>query len=378
MEQMQRNSSRKRRIAGAAAILIAAGLAGFFTGQSLKNAEYKKEQELNIQLNRSELEGLGEISGTIYVTGHKSPDSDTVGSSIGYAYLLRELGYDAVPVVLGKINNETEYILRTAGLETPELLVDASGKNMILVDHSEYTHSADGLEDSHIISIIDHHGDGEVTTGHQLIYDARPLGATATIVWIRYRNYGLEPDKKTAAAMMGAILSDTSNLKAAATTFADRKAVEDLGRLAGISDIDAFYQEMYEASLSYEGMTDGEILHSDYKEYVCGGTKYAIGIVKMYDEDGVREMAERMKNIMPSELVSTGMDMIFVEIVIFRDDLSVCYLVPSDEAAAEVIETAFGDAVVFDGMSYRMEPSVSRKKVLVPAFTDVLEAHPKE
>ncbi len=64
--------------------------------------------------------------------------------------------------------------------------------------------------------------------------------------------------------------------------------------------------------------------------------------------------------------------------MIFRDDLSVCYLVPSDEAAAEVIETAFGDAAVFDGTSCRMEPSVFRKKVLVPAFTDVLEAHPKE
>ena len=42
----------------------------------------KKEKNLNILLNRSELEELGEIKGTIYVTGHKSPDSDTVGSSI--------------------------------------------------------------------------------------------------------------------------------------------------------------------------------------------------------------------------------------------------------------------------------------------------------
>lgn len=64
---------------------------------------------------------------------------------------------------------------------------------MILVDHSDYSQSAEGLNEANVISIIDHHGDGSVTTGNQLIYDARPLGSTATIIWIRYRNYGIEP-----------------------------------------------------------------------------------------------------------------------------------------------------------------------------------------
>ena len=77
--------------------------------------------------------GLGKIDGTIYVTGHKSPDADTVGCSIAYAALLRKLGYDAVPVVLGDINNETRYVLEAAGIETPRLLEDASACNMILV-----------------------------------------------------------------------------------------------------------------------------------------------------------------------------------------------------------------------------------------------------
>ena len=178
---------------------IAAGV--FFLGRDLggKNAEtdYLAEQELNILLNRSELEGLGEIEGPIYITGHKSPDSDTVGSSIAYAALLQKLGYDARAVVLGEINRESALVLEKAGVPAPPLLDDASGKNMILVDHSEYSQSAEGLKDAHIISIIDHHGDGSVTTGGQLIYDARPLGSTATIIWIRYRNYGVEVDPHT-------------------------------------------------------------------------------------------------------------------------------------------------------------------------------------
>ena len=104
-----------------------------------------------------------------------------------------------------------------------------------------------------MITIIDHHGDGSVTTGNQLIYDARPLGSTATIIWLRYCNYGVAIDRSAAYAMVGSILSDTKNLRSNNTTFADREALKELSLLAGIKDIDAFYREMFQASLSYEG-----------------------------------------------------------------------------------------------------------------------------
>ena len=81
-------------------------------------------------------------------------------------------------------------MLKTGGIDIPQLLEDASGCNMVLVAHSEYAQSVKGLKDANVITIIDHHGDGSVTTGNQLIYDARPLGSTATIIWLRYRNYG--------------------------------------------------------------------------------------------------------------------------------------------------------------------------------------------
>ena len=360
-------------------VLLAVGAGCFVAGKSTEIARSNAERELNIMLNRSDLEGLGEIEGPIYVTGHKSPDSDTVGSSIAYAKLLQKLGYDAQPVVLGSINHETEYVLKAAGVDTPELLEDAAGCNMVLVDHSEYTQSADGLRDATIVSIIDHHGDGAVTTGNQLIYDARPLGSTATIVWIRYRNYGVELDQQTAMVMLGSLLSDTKNLQSNTTTFADREALKVLSALSGISDTNAFYNEMFKASLSYEGMTDEEVFHSDYKEYENGGKKYAIGCINVYDEEGAKDMVERMVKLFPGGSKSNGMDMSFAQIGIFHDDISVTFLVPFNEAAAEVIKTAFPEAELFDdGAAYKIEPGISRKQVLVPAITAILEAHPKE
>lgn len=360
-------------------LLLAAALAGgFFLGKNSVSEQIHKEQEYNAQLNRAELDGLRDVEGTIYVTGHKSPDSDTVGSSIACAYLLNQLGYEAEPVVLGPLNHESEFILKSAGIETPQLLEDASGLNMVLVDHSEYTQSAEGLKDARIISIIDHHADGAVTTGSQLIYDARPLGSTATILWIRFRNYGLQPDQPTAMAMIGSILSDTKNLQSENTTFADREALKALNEIAGIEDIDAFYQEMYKALLSYDGMSDEEIFFSDYKEYETGGKKYSIGCVNAYDPETAMDLAERMKKAMPAAKEKQGMDMAFAAISILHDDLSVTYVVGADEASHQVLQLAIGDDCDFDGTSFVTKTYMSRKSVLVPAITDILESYPQE
>ena len=370
----------KTKTAGRICIIIlfvAMGVCGFFFGKAGSAKHYKAEKELDILLNRSDLDGLGKIEGRIYVTGHKSPDSDTVGSCIAYAALLRALGYDAVPVVLGPVNNESKYILNAAGLETPPLLKDASGLNMVLVDHSEYTQSADGLKNAHIITIVDHHGDGSVITGNPLIYDARPIGSAATITWLRYRNYGVEPDKQCAIMMMGAILSDTKKLSSGTTTFADRQAVKVLSKIGGISDVDSFYQGQYKALLSYEGKSDEEIFFTDYKEYNIGGKKISVGNVNVYDEETSKDLVNRMKQVMPLTKTKTGMEMSFAMVSILHDDISVTWLVPSDEEADKLLEPAFGAKASRDGAAWKIKPYASRKAVFIPAITDVLNSSMK-
>lgn len=365
-------------IAISLAACVAVGVAAYFAGSSVAAAEYDGQRNLDITLNRSELEMLQLVDGPVYVTGHASPDSDTICSAIAFARLLSALGYDAQPVALGDVNDETDFILEYAGVEEPPLLEDASACNIVLVDHSNYEQSADGLADANVIAIVDHHGDGSVTTGNPLVYDARPLGSTATIIWMRYRNYGIDLDSQTATLLLGALLSDTSNLHSDMTTSADREACKILGELAGIDDLEAFYQDMYKASISYKGMTDEEILASDMKQYSSGGKTFAIGCINVYDEKEAAAMAARMQPLLSTNLKELGIDMEIVQISIFHDDVSVTYLVPSDEAAAEAIETAFGDQLEFDGTSYILKPGVSRRQVLAPALTDVLAMHPTE
>lgn len=61
----------------------------------------------------------------VYITGHQHPDTDSIASSIAYAFFKRAMGIKAVPCRLGDLNNETEYLLRRFGYEKPMLLKDA-------------------------------------------------------------------------------------------------------------------------------------------------------------------------------------------------------------------------------------------------------------
>ena len=348
------------------------------TASDSSSGVYTIDPELRARINRGELETLELADGPIYITGHRSPDSDTVCSSIAYANLLTKLGYDARPAVLGDVNAETRYILKEAGIQVPETIEDVSGSNVILVDHSEYEHSAEGLKDANIVTIIDHHGDGAITTSNPLIYDARPIGATATIVWIRYLNYGVEPDASMAKLLMGGILSDTINLKSKTTTTADKEALRILASAAGVDDTDAFYASQYKASISYEGKTDGQIFNSDMKTYDAEGRRYAIGVVNVYTEEEAKAMAERMKAVMPDQIKALGVEYAFAQISVFHDDVSLCYLVPANDASSEVLKAAYGDTATFDGTSYVLSPGIPRKTKLVPDIDAVLTSYPQE
>ena len=58
---------------------------------------------------------------TVYITGHKNPDTDSICSALAYANLKNRLGdTKAVPIRLGHINQETEFVLDYFGVEAPK------------------------------------------------------------------------------------------------------------------------------------------------------------------------------------------------------------------------------------------------------------------
>lgn len=58
----------------------------------------------------------------IYITGHKNPDTDSICATIAYAELKKRLGIPAIPVRIGEINRETEFVLNYFNIKIPNCL----------------------------------------------------------------------------------------------------------------------------------------------------------------------------------------------------------------------------------------------------------------
>jgi len=69
------------------------------------------------------------MSDPIYVVGHINPDTDSIASAMGYAWLLRERdGANALAARAGALNAQSLWVLKTLNLEAPILLTDASAR----------------------------------------------------------------------------------------------------------------------------------------------------------------------------------------------------------------------------------------------------------
>jgi manganese-dependent inorganic pyrophosphatase len=120
------------RSAGLALLLIAVPVSCHKTDPQVDNAF------------REMLATLDWGDGVCHVYGHKTPDSDAVCSSMAYAGLMRELGYNCEAYVSSRTNNETKYISSFFGFDLPEIKPSvAAGTRLIVTDHEELSQSVD-------------------------------------------------------------------------------------------------------------------------------------------------------------------------------------------------------------------------------------------
>ena len=62
---------------------------------------------------------------SVFVFGHRNPDTDAICSAIAYAdYLQKTTRPDAIAACCGSLNKRTEFVLKTAGLPAPRIIMD--------------------------------------------------------------------------------------------------------------------------------------------------------------------------------------------------------------------------------------------------------------
>lgn len=303
---------------------------------------------------------------TIKVFGHKSPDTDSTGSPIVWAWYLSEVkGTPAKPCLLGEPNTEAAFVLKHWDLPKPEIIADVTAADtVVIVDTNNPAELPAAINDAQVIGIIDHHMlVGGLKTKSPINITIRPLACTATIMFDLMGADIAKAPRAIKGAMLSCILSDTLEFRSPTTTEHDRDVAESLAAELGV-DIGAFATQLFEAKSDISAFSDAALLRMDSKEYNVAGKELRVSVLETTAPKIVLDRKASLMESMVGVAKEDGADQVLLFVVdILKEEATL--LVPNDlvkqmaEASFDVKVT--GDTVVLPGI-------MSRKKQIIPAL----------
>ncbi|MBU3034350.1 manganese-dependent inorganic pyrophosphatase [Tritonibacter mobilis] len=301
---------------------------------------------------------------TIQVFGHKSPDTDSTGSAIVWAWYLNEVkGEAATPVLLGEPNTEAAFMLKRWGFEKPAIIADVDADApVVIVDTNNPAELPASINSADIRAIIDHHKlVGGLETKGPIDITVRPLACTATIM---HDLMGTDADRMPEdikGAALTCILSDTLEFRSPTTTPHDRAVAEKLAKDLGL-DIADYAAEMFAAKSDVSAFSDAELIRMDSKEYEVDGTKFRVSVLETTAPEIPLGRKDSLMETFKTVQAEDGVDQVLLFVVdILKEEATL--LVPND-LVKSVAEKSFdasveGDLVVLPGV-------MSRKKQIIP------------
>lgn len=301
---------------------------------------------------------------TIQVFGHKSPDTDSTGSPIIWAWYLSEIkGEAAKPVLLGEPNTEAAFMLTHWGLDKPEIISDlADDAPVVIVDTNNPAELPANVNSADIRAIIDHHKlVGGLETKGPIDITVRPLACTATIMVDLMGDDAAKMPKAVKGAALTCILSDTLEFRSPTTTDHDRAVAEGLAADLGLS-IPDYAAQMFAAKSDVSAFSDAELLRMDSKEYEVDGTKFRVSVLETTAPQMVLDRKDSLMTSMVDVASEDGVDQVLLFVVdILNEEATL--LVPN-ELVKTVADKSFG--VTVSGDTVVLPGVMSRKKQIIP------------
>lgn len=302
----------------------------------------------------------------ILIFGHKNPDTDSICSSIVHEILDKKNGWNNTKAVrLGNINKETKYVLDYLGIEAPELIEKVEeGQEVLLVDHNAFNQSVDGIEKAKILGVTDHHMIKNFETSEPIYYLAKPYGCTCTILFEEFKRLGHDIDKKEAVLMLSAIISDTLLLKSPTTTDYDKKALEELAKIANI-DVEKYGLEMLKAGTDLSEFTAEELINIDSKKLETNGLNFQVAQVNTVAIEDVLKNQKEIEEAIQKFISANNIDLFMLVITdIIATDSEAIVL----GNRVDIAEKAFGQKIENNRMV--LKGVSSRKKQVFPALIE--------
>ena len=251
------------------------------------------------------------------------------------------------------------------GMLSRRSLLSMDNKKIILVDHNEKGQAVDGIDEAEILEIIDHHRLGSMETALPVFFRNQPVGCTGTIIYDLYQENNVEVDKKIAGLLCSAIISDTLMFRSPTCTPKDKKAAEELAKIAGI-EIQEHAEKMFRAGSSLADKTPEEIFYQDFKKFSGNDKNFGAGQISSMDKTELEQLRPKIAAYMEGA-VKEGEMLFFLLTNILTESSD---LVFAGEGAKELVETAFGEP---EENWVHVPGLVSRKKQFVPSVLHVLQ-----
>ena len=301
---------------------------------------------------------------TTLVFGHKSPDTDSTGSPLIWAWYLNEIkGTDAKAVLLGEPNTEAAFVLEKWGFDKPEIIDSVAAETpVVIVDTNNPAELPEAINDADITAIIDHHKlVGGLETKGPIDITIRPLACTATIM---HDLMGDDADKmpdNIKGAMLSCILSDTLEFRSPTTTDVDKALAEKLASELNI-DLGRYASEMFEAKSDVSAFSDADLIRMDSKEYEVDGTKFRVSVLETTAPKLVLDRKDSLMASFADVAKEDGVDEVLLFVVDILNEEATLF-VPNDLIKG-VAEKSFGASV--EGDTVVLPGIMSRKKQIIP------------
>lgn len=303
----------------------------------------------------------------LQVFGHKSPDTDSTGSPIIWAWYLSEIqGIPAQANLLGEPNNEALFMLQHWQLDKPEIISEvAPGAPVVIVDTNNPAELPDAINQADIRAVIDHHKlVGGLETKAPIDITIRPLACTATIMHDLMGADAAKMPRAVKGAMLSCILSDTLAFRSPTTTDHDRALAEALAEELSVN-LSEYSAQMFAAKSDVSAFSDVELLRMDSKSFPVGDQTFRVSVLETTAPHVVLARKAALMAAMGPVALEDNVDQVLLFVVdILAEEATL--LVPN-EAVKSIAEKSFD--VYVDGDSVVLPGVMSRKKQIVPQLT---------
>jgi manganese-dependent inorganic pyrophosphatase len=245
-------------------------------------------------------------------------------------------------------------------------LLNEPNIGVVMVDHNEPSQAIEGVENYHILEVIDHHRLGNLSTRYPITFINKPVGATCTIITNLYREQRVPMKKEIASILLCGILADTLSLKSATTTDTDREAAEYLAVVTGL-DLEELSRELAAAANRVSSLPAAELIALDMKEYTEKPGSFSVSQIETNTLDAMTPRKEEL--LAALESVRSSKSYLFAAL-----------LVTDNTTLDSLLFVAGGPALSGSLPFPSPEPGihllkgvVSRKKQLIPLLTEIIE-----